>query len=561
MIRDALWDYPEILLPFLRHYRIVFVILLGLLFGAGAIFLIQQVSIVQASQVFQENRFIEGYVGDDLRINPIIAAQSNQDRDVTQLVYSSLVKVTTTGEMVPELAETWSISTDGKSYTMYLRKGVKWHDGYEFTAKDVVTTFELIKLAGEKVPNGQILQNVVVTAPDSYTVQFKLPQANAAFLELLMFGILPDHIFNGYTYTKFADESQDMIPIGTGPYKYVEQKGNSYLFKANAQYFFKKPNISEFEVKRYDTMDDAVAALRKAEIYSLPNLDAKYLPTLAGYKSINVDKYVLSQNTRILYFNVTSESPTLSRPVRRAFAQAVDKVDLAQLVAGAEPAYGPYAPNSWAYNPDVESYLSTDITAAAFTLGQDGWTLQPGDQVRYKNNVPLTFSITYLDNDTNKTVVEQLKMYGAQIGMRITGTPVSRDDLIQRILPERDFEALLFEAQTSIDPDLYTMWHSSQIKFPGLNISGYKSNEMDGLLEKGRTITDRSRRKTNYDDFQKNLINESAAIFLYHPPLYVATFDIIKRPTKTDDFLLPGERLLTFPEWKIEPRWRNWQTR
>src|SRR5438034_5795546 len=106
---------------------------------------------------------------------------------------------------------------------------------------------------------------------------------------------------------------------------------------------------------------------------------------------------------------MTQIKPELSRSVRRAFASAIDKLDIAQLVNGAQVAYGPYSPNSWVYDNNVEFLLPNDPAAASDMLNKDGWLLNPLEGKRYKDHKPLILTITFLDNATNRLVINDIK--------------------------------------------------------------------------------------------------------------------------------------------------------
>lgn len=559
-IRDELWQYPDSLLPFIKKYRFFAIIFAGLCFGFIGAFFMENVMAVQKSRIFNTAVYSEGFVGDTLRLHPLVQAPTSYEKDVSRLLYSSLVKIDATGNMLPDLSQTWTISEDGKSYTFFLRQGVYWHDGFEFTSDDVKTTFELMKAGGSSVPNGEILKDVDIRTPGKYTIEFVLPQSNSSFLELVVVGIVPSHLYKGFTYNRYAATVVDAKPIGTGPYRFFQQQDTLYTLRMNDRYYAQKPVIQSIQLKSYATQSEALAAFAKGEVYTLVNVTPEKAEPFGEYKTAKLQKYSLANNTRVVFFNVTIDKEKLSPEVRTAFAQSIDKLDLIQQVLGAEMAYGPYSPSSWVYNPATENMLAHNPSKAEEILNKAGWKFDEAQGKRIKDNETLVLTLTFLDSEQNRLIANKLKEYAKGIGIDLVLDPTNRETITQKVLPERAFEMLLFEVQTSTDPDQYTLWHSSQAKYPGLNISGIDSSRVDSLLERGRITTNRDNRYSYYRQFQEVLVDEVPAIFLYHPPLYTISFDVLNKPTE-DTYLQPEERLSTLVNWKVEPRWRNWQTR
>jgi peptide/nickel transport system substrate-binding protein len=560
--RNEVWNYPERLIPFLKKNSIFFLILISVIGGIVLGLFATSLFTLQKASAFSHTVYREGVVGRVRQLSPLIPSNTSYENEVAQLIYSPLIRLDAAGKIYPNLSDAWAISGDGKSYTFYLRKNVQWHDGEPFTADDVKVTFELLKAGGKNAVNGDILSDVEIKVVDKFTIQFTLPQSNASFLEMLMIGIIPAHLYKDYTYARYADEVTELRPIGTGPYRFVQRRGKTLVFAANDKYFLQKPKIPTIEISEYLNEDQAIAALLRTEIYTLINVPPEKVQQFEKYSHLKVKKYSLANNTRLIYFNTDKPEDTLKEPVRKAIASAIDKFELTQFIPGAEIAYGPYAQTSWVYNEKDQGLINFDVEASRKRLLDAGWKIPDNskDNIRYKGDTRLLLTLSYLETDTNKIIAEQIRLYMKTIGVDIAFKPLNREELIQQVLPNRDFEMLIFEVQTSIDPDLYTLWHSSQEKYPGLNISGYTSAEVDGYLERARVITNRDRRLQEYRSFQETLITDVPVIFLYHPPFYEIQFDIITKPAE-DEYLLPAERFTDIHLWEIEPRWRNWQTR
>ncbi len=102
---------------------------------------------------------------------------------------------------------------------------------------------------------------------------------------------------------------------------------------------------------------------------------------------------------------------------------------------------------------------------------------------------------------------------------------MSYEQITQEAISTRNFEMLLYEVETSTDPDQYNLWHSLKINYPDLNLSGYEYDRVDILLEEGRQSNNRNTRKQKYDLFQKYLVADAPAIFLYTPIFEYITKD------------------------------------
>ena len=124
-------------------------------------------------------RYVEGVTHQPERINPLFASANPTDADLSSLIFSGLVRLGPDGMPQPDLAERWEITGNGQSYVFHLRNGVAWHDGEPFTAEDVMFTFDAISDPGFRGDPGlaQLLDGVVVSARDDYTVEFRLEQA------------------------------------------------------------------------------------------------------------------------------------------------------------------------------------------------------------------------------------------------------------------------------------------------------------------------------------------------------------------------------------------------
>jgi peptide/nickel transport system substrate-binding protein len=140
------------------------------------------------------------------------------------------------------------------------------------------------------------------------------------------------------------------------------------------------------------------------------------------------------------------------------------------------------------------------------------------------------FTLITLDNNELKRAAAEIKRQYAAVGVTINIKIVQLDDLQQTYMRPRNFQMLLFGINVGADPDVYTYWHSSQAKDPGVNLSGYSSAAADAALEAGRIKTDPDIRRAKYDVFLKAWNDDAPAAVLYQSIYRYAARDTVSGP-------------------------------
>ncbi len=564
-IRNFLWEYPQAVMFLVRKFSTFFIVLAGILVGIFFAVLVSLIVNAKIAGRLFDGTLRYGVIGNLEVINPLEVGPSSAEQIASKLLYNSLVSIDETGQIYPELAETWAISPDGKEYTVYLKKNVKWHDGYELTSKDVATTFALLQSGDTQTVLGAIAKDVEVKIRSTYQISFVLKQVNAAFFELMATPVLPDHIYSNISYSRLVELGDSITPIGTGPYMFIKQDSQKLYLQANPTYFKGKPNIKSLQLVSFNTYKLAEVALFSGNIHALAPVDASTIQTLKKVGSVSprlqISQIVQSNNTRLLLFNLQKDGNGKDIQFRQAVAKALNRNTISALNYGSRVAFGPYDQSSYVYDAAVESINAFSETDSNAALEKLGWTYPySGAPYRMNKDSELSLSLTFLDTEVNRTVALNIREQLAKVGVNLSLNAVTRDEMLQTVLPQKEFELLLFEVHTGIDPDQYGLWHSSQKTFPGLNLSGYSSSLLDELLEKGRLQVNRDKRLEIYQQFQKELVSDAVAIFLYHPSYFEVSFDIIDRklPSTAAD---PSDRFIHIQSWKMLPGWRNWQTR
>jgi peptide/nickel transport system substrate-binding protein len=305
--------------------------------------------------------YIEGIVGSPGLINPIFSSNNETDQDITWLIFNGLLK-NEDGKLVNDLAEHYTISDDGLSYTFSIRKDVVFHDGAPLTADDIIFTVETIQNSQTASALYKSLSGFKAEKKDDYTVVFTLNKPFAPFLSLLSFGIVPKHILESTPpqSMRLADFNIK-TPIGTGPFQIKSFKKDnrgvikSYTLARNEKYYTHPPYLSTITLKFFANIDAALDALRNKNIDGISYLPTKY-QTDALKKIVDIRSLSLPQYTAI-FFN-QQKNPYLSNAaVRKALTLAINRDELAEKMGSQITIiYGPILAGFVGYHPDIKKY-------------------------------------------------------------------------------------------------------------------------------------------------------------------------------------------------------------
>jgi peptide/nickel transport system substrate-binding protein len=463
------------------------------------------------------NTIVQGSISDARRLNPIIANDSASG-DINDLVFNGLVKYDKDIKLVGDLAERWDVSPDGKTITFHLRKGVKWHDGEEFTAEDCLFTYR--KLMDPKVatPYSSSYMDVLkAEVVDRYTFRVTYKEPFSPALESWGMGMIPKHLLDG------KDINTDQFnrnPVGTGPYRFKEWiAGQKIVLEASNDYFEGRPNIDQYI---YRVIPDNTTMFQELLSGGLDMMGLNPLQYLRKSESRRIResyrKYRYPSNGyTYLGYNLRS-SLFSDKKVRQALSYAINRQSIIEgVVLGiGRPCTGPFSHVSWAYNPDAKSY-EHDPELALRMLLKAGWRDTDGDGVLDKDGRPFRFTI--LTNQGNnerihaaEIIQQNFKAMGIDAKIRV----MEWQAFLEQV-DNRTFEAMILGWSMSRDPDLYDIWHSSKTKKGEYNFIGYNNSEVDRLLVEGRRTFDMEKRKKIYYSIHEILADEQPYAFLYVP--------------------------------------------
>lgn len=506
--------------------------------------------------------FSEGIIGSPRFINPVLAV-SDADHDLSQLVFSGLLKATPQGEYVSDLASSYTLSPDGKVYTFTLRDSLTFHDGKPVTAQDIVFTIGKIQDATLKSPLRANWMGVQTDALDERTVQFTLTSPYAPFIKNATVGILPEHLWNNVSAEEFPFSELNTSPIGTGPFKVrgMERSPSgipsSYTLEPFRNYAQGAPYLSELIIRFYQNEDALIDALEEGDIEAAGGISPQAVQKLTRE---HVERSPLNRVFGV-FFNQNESTVLRDLTVRKALSAAVDREALVQnVLEGYGVALeGPVPPGVLESTDTPASKKTGDLALAAREiLLADGWKMNDNGTLtkttgkgKDESTIELAFSLSTGNVPELRNAAEFVKNTWERMGASVEIKVFDQGDLSQNVIRPRKYDALLFGEVVGRELDLYAFWDSSQRNDPGLNIALYANPTADRLLKEIRETSEASKRVALYTQFEAELAKDVPAVFLYAPDfVYSVPNDVLGLDLGFIES--PSDRFLSAAAWHRE---------
>jgi len=501
-------------------------ILLALL-GLGACGKLSGVDYRPDGPMAEGDMLVEGSIGDARTLNPYLASETT-GADIAGMVFNGLLRYTPELKHEGCLAERWEVSKDGKVITYHLRKGVKFHDGVELSAEDVVFTYRCVTDPKTQTPAAAAYTDIAeVKALDRYTVRVTYRKVFAPALDNFS-AILPKHLLEGKDINT-ADYNR--APIGTGPYRFVEWKTDQKIvLQAFDGYWEGPPHIKRFTLRiipdratnflellngGLDAMGAWTRGVMSAEQYVRQTRGRKF--------TRHYDRYE-SDDLRYTYVGWNLRRPMFSdKRVRRALTMAMDRKALVDnvLYGLGRESTGPFYQGSWATDPEVQP-IPYDPAGARRLLEEAGWKDTDGDgtldKVLEGKKAPFHFILLINQGNDERArtatiLQQQLKQVGVEVELRV----VEWTTFLSQHIDKRDFDACILGWSLTLDPDVYAIWHSSQMGEHQLNHVSYSNPEVDRLLVEGRSTLEMAKRQAIYRKVHRLIHDDQPYTFLYVP--------------------------------------------
>ncbi len=449
----------------------------------------------------QEKTLIIGVDQEAIGLDPHIVTSFSSHRRV-DLLYNKLVRHDENLKIVPDLTESWEIP-DNTTYIFNLRRGVKFHNGQELTAEDVVFSLNRILDPKTTAPGRSYIASIKsIEALGPYKVKVTLSAPLASFLE----GLTSN---NCAIVSKTAVEQNgnlQKVEAGTGPFMLKEWiPDNSMTLVKNPNYFEKGLPYLDKVIFRVIPEQASLLAGVKAGTIDIAQINDGSTVLLAKRDSNLVVMQKPGINVRTFGFNVTRK-PFDDVRVRQALSLAIDRNEI---VAAAEFGMAqptgpiPVGATQWALPLNKLPYYTPDIAKAKLLLAQAGFPNGFSFKIVCSNSFEGGLGVA-------QVVQNQLKKIGVNAELEVVewGTYIDR-------WTKRDFDSMVELRGGSGEPDrfLYRTLHSTG----GVNNFLFKDAEVDKLLDKGRQLTTFAERKPVYDELQILLAEKAPVIFLYCP--------------------------------------------
>ncbi len=520
----------------------------------------------------------EGVIGYPRYINPILSF-TDSGRALSQLIYSGLMKKTPGGNLVPDLAESYSVSPDGLTYDFILKKNITFQDGIPVTTDDIQFTILKTQDLSIKSPKEANWQGVTIEIVSPTEIKFSLKKPYGPFLQNTTLGILPKHLWaEASNVDSFTLSALNREPIGSGPYMLKSIKTNSsglpryYHLVPFKNYASGHPYINDIIVRFYSDQNQLLSAFNSNEVKNLSSIS----PDQATF--INSRNTIIATSTlpRVfgIFFNQSENPVLLHKEIRQALNVAVDRKKIVKEVLNGygEPTTEAIPPNlikplsatdsgEVSNSADILNLSEADRVAATIKiLTNVGWSRGADgimQKTSNKKSERLSLTISTADAPDLVNTANLVKKMWEAIGAEVKVKIFQSTALNQEVIQSRKYEALLFGEVIPPGLDIYSFWASAERKEPGLNIALYTNSKVDKLLESARGSTDTQLAISNYQKVESEIDNDVPAIFLYTPDfIYVLPKNL--NGVNLENINNATERFVGIENWYLEKE-RVWR--
>jgi peptide/nickel transport system substrate-binding protein len=415
-------------------------------------------------------------------------------------------------KMQGELAESWTVSADAKTFTFKLRPNVKWHDGQPFTSADVKFSVELAKNPdSQNVYQPKYTDIAEVATPDPLTAVITTSKPNVALLDAMVFVFMfPAHSLAAIPVKDLPKNAWwTTNPIGTGPFKWSKYVADQYVeLVANDQYWRGRPKLDKIINRYFKEPGSALIALQKGEIqFTYVTLDESELVKKDPNLTLIPGP---SQVENYLQFNLKDPRFQDVR-VRQAFMYAIDRTTIVNQLFKGAAVVTPCIFDNPKYLPKDANPYAKDVNKAKQLLKDANWDSIKGQPIEL-----LTYYNDQLSQDILVAMQQQLADVGIQVKIKSVDVPTF-NSFTNKAAPE--FTLYYAGAANGADPDVTSIYYLSTALPPsGSNRGFYNNPDVDKAYIDGRAEADPAKRATDYQNACKILNTD-----LPWAPMWVTT--------------------------------------
>ncbi|TSA44288.1 peptide ABC transporter substrate-binding protein [bacterium] len=454
----------------------------------------------------------EGFLGQPMAINPILS-NNPIDQEISSIVFSRL----------SDLLSTYEVSSDGRTYNLKLKEGLRWDDGQPLTSDDVIFTIRTVQNPEVRSPFSKSWQGVAAERGSELQIKLTLPLSYAFFQNNIKWlPIIPKHIFGAIPTENFRLSDYNFEPVGSGPYKFKDfskrKDGfiSQYHFVPNENFYGEKPYIRDFYFTFFQDPEDLYRALRIHDVNGFGSATPVSFD-ISSVKGVTEEKLPMPDYYAV-FFNQNSNPLLKDKNIRTALASAIDKKRILDEALGGKasivsaPGFASMdsmSGNNSNYNPDSAKQIISDF------------------KTRNKNeriNITLTVPDVGFLNKTAELIKNDWRDAGVdQVNINV----FNPSDPTKATIKSRDYEMLLFGNILENPVDLFPFWHSSQRLYPGFNLALYQNSKADNLFENIRQTNDQLKQKDLLNQAQNMILSDLPAVFLFSLPYtYIHTSDL-----------------------------------
>lgn len=468
-------------------------------------------------------------------VNPVLAT-SKSDKDVLPLIYSTVLKNDEDGNIVPNIAD-FKISEDNKTYTLTLKDNVKFSNGDDLISDDIIFTIEKIQDPLIQSPYFSEWIEVETEKIDDKNLKIILPEQYDQFKNTLTsLYVLPKKLWQDISPSEFAFFELNNHPIGSGPYM-IDQtirdekfgKIKKYILVKNPNYFEDQPFISELNLVFFDNLEDYKQSLLYTNRKIIKNIFSISPETVFDFA--NDDTYLKYdiknlKSTRVFGLFLNPKNTFLSsEKVRKAISLIVDRnkiVDEAMFGYGTKtdsPIYFDTYTETKSNKEEIDKILK-DV---GYVFDSESESL-----VNTKTKKALEINLSVLNSEEFEVIAEDIALDLSEYGIKTNIVTFTDADLINNVIRPRGFDMVLYGYQTSIIPDYYFLFHSTQTEDPQINISGTNNKKIDEAVSKLREVIPQTEKEKMYNTIKEQIQTENLFIPLYSPNYIYITDKRIK---------------------------------
>lgn len=508
--------------------------------------------------------YTEALIGSFGRLNPVLDFYNQPDQDIDRLLFSGLLRFDSLGNPIADLAEAWGIAVDGKSYNLSLKENLVFHDGAPLTSEDIIFTIDLLRNPDLPVPADlrEFWISIEVQAFDERTLQFRLTEPFAPFLDYLTFGVLPKHILGELSAPELINAEFNLSPVGSGPYEFEQlliedENVSGIVLKAFEGYFQKRALIDQVIFRYYDSSTAALDAYRQDQVNGIGQVTPDILMDVLAEPALNIYSGRLPQLTMVVMNLNSPDLPFFQDvEVRRALLTGLNRQKMVRRILSGQAvlADSPLFPGTWAYYDGLER-VEYSPNAALDQLRAAGYRIPAeGGNIRAKDSVLLAFDLVHPNTETHTAIARSIQQDWARLNVKVNLVAVEYTSLVSDYLEPRNFQAALIDINLAgySDPDPYPFWHQAQAT-GGQNYAGWNDRRASEYLEQARVTIDHDQRIRLYRNFQVHFSREMPAILLYYPIYNYAISDQVGG-VRMGPLFDPSDRFFNLVTWFLHAR-------